>query len=356
MSDSSIPLPLTTNRNVWVSMVLIASILCGIVMILFYFQELFIVILLGACLVELFDKSLNIFNKYTKKYTKKQKQVIAVILILICGIIISYFMIQIANISNLLLNLEALQKMIETGMQMLMNLLSEFPENVMDRISDIIDSIINKSYSYIGLILSQAFLFTLMIVLICPIMFKMYLRDTDRIKKTLKGYVPARFEKEVYHTASEILTQSNNFFVAKIIESLCISIISCIGFYIIGLPGWLFLGILAGLMNNVPYIGPMFAAVLPTIVGFVIGWKIAVLAIAVCAIAQIIDNFYLVPYMISKKTSVNPFTTVLLVLIFSQIFGAVGMILSIPIYIIFKIIMIESYKLLIRIFPESVGN
>ena len=356
MSKSQNLLPLTTNRNVWISMAIIASILCGIIMILFYFQEIFVVVLFGLCLIVLFDKGVKIFNRYTKKYTRKQRQVLAVILLLILGNIAGFFLTQIADISNLISNFENLQLMIEVGMRMLMDILSELPENVADRINEFIVGVIDSVYVYVGVIISQALFYTLAIVLIYPIMFKMYLRDKDQIKTVLADLVPARFEKEAYHTASTILTQSNNFFVAKIIESICIAVICCVGFYIIGLPGWLFLGILAGLLNNVPYIGPLFSIVPPAVVGFALGWETAVWAIVVCGIAQIVDNIYLVPFMISSKVSVNPLTTVTLILMFSQLFGALGMILSIPIYIVCKIVLIESYKLLVRIFPEPVGD
>jgi len=354
MSKSQIQLPLTTNRNVWVSMAIIASILCGIIMILFYFQELFVVVLLGLCFIVLFDKGVKIFNRYTKKHTRKQKQVIAVILLLILGNIAGFFFTRIADISHLLSNLENLQLMIEIGMRLLMDILSALPENVADRMNDFIIGILDSMYAYVGVVISQALFYILAIVLIYPIMFKMYLKDTDRIKTMLAGLVPSRFEKEAKQTVSAILMQSNNFFVAKIIESICIAMICCVGFYIIGLPGWLFLGILAGLLNNVPYIGPIFSTIPPIVAGFALGWETAVWAVVVCAIAQIVDNIYLIPFMISSKVSVSPFTTVVLILTFSQLFGALGMILSIPIYIVCKIILIESYKLLVRVFPEPI--
>jgi Predicted permease len=337
-------------------MAIIASILCGIIMILFYFQELFVVVLFGLCFIVLFDKGVKIFNRYTKKYTRKQRQVIAVMLLLILGNIAGFFLSQIADISNLLSNLENLQLMIEVGMQMLMDLLSEFPENIADRINEFIAGIIESMYAYVGIVISQALFYVLTIVLLYPIMFKMYLKDKEQIKAALADLVPRRFEKEAFYTASTILTQSNNFFVAKIIESIAIAVICSVGFYIIGLPGWLFLGILAGLLNNVPYIGPIFGSVPPIVVGFALGWETAAWAIVICVIAQVVDNIYLVPFMISSKVSVNPLTTVVLILTFSQLFGALGMILSIPIYIVCKIILIESYKLLVRIFPEPITD
>ncbi|MBZ3935702.1 AI-2E family transporter [Methanimicrococcus blatticola] len=349
-----VPLPLTTNKRVWLSMILVFAALCAVIMTLFYFSELFIVILFGLCFIALLNKAVNLFNKYTGKYTRKQRQVMAIAIVMlavvVCG---SVFLTQINNLSDLFSDLSGLQAMILQGTDIFIEMLSVLPDAVTNWVQNMIDSIVNTIFSYTGILLSQAFFYILAIVLLYPIMFKMYFKDGSRIKSIINNAVPKRFETEFKYTANAILTQSNNFFVAKIIESIGIALICCVGFYLIGLPGWLFLGILAGLLNNVPYIGPIFATIPPIIVGLVIGWKIALLAIVVCLIAQIVDNIYLVPFMISSKVSVNPFTTVLLILTFSQLYGALGMILSIPIYIICKIILVESYKLLIRIFPET---
>ncbi|WNY24200.1 Putative transport protein YhhT [Methanimicrococcus hongohii] len=348
-----IPLPLTTNKRVWMAMALIFAAFCAIVMILFYFSEIFIVVLFGLCFIALLNKAINIFNKYTVKCTRRQKQVLAIAVIVLTVSICGYFCVtQVRNLSELFSDLTAIQTMIIQGTQLLMDMLSILPLSVTDWIENAIDGVVTSIFSYMRVFLSQASFYILAIVLLYPIMFSMYFKDKSKIKHVIEEAVPKRFENEFTYTANAILTQSNNFFVAKIIESVGIAVICCIGFYLIGLPGWLFLGILAGLLNNVPYIGPIIATIPPIVIGFVIGWKVAILAAAVCLIAQIVDNLYLVPFMISSKVSVNPFTTVVLILIFSQLYGALGMILSIPIYIICKIILVESYKLLIRIFPE----
>jgi len=351
---SAIPMPLTTNKKVWLTMAVIAAVLCGIILTLFYFQELFIVILFGLCLIVLMDKAIRLFNKYTTKYTGKQKRVIAIAILIILGSVCGYLIVaQILNISSLFADLTHIQIMINSGTQMLADMLEILPDAVTDRVQDFMDGIVNSVFSYVRTFVSQAFLYIIAVILIYPILFSMYFQDKGNLKKVIEDLIPSRFEKEFKSTSSAILVRSNNFFVAKIIESIGVAVICCIGFYLIGLPGWLFLGILAGLLNNVPYIGPTFATIPPVVIGLVIGWKVALLAIMVCAIAQIVDNLYLIPFMISSKISVNPLTTVLLILIFSQLFGVLGMILSLPIYIICKIILLEAYKLLILVFPET---
>ena len=348
-----IPLPLTANKRVWVAMIIVFAILCAVITTLFYFSEIFIVVLIGLCFIVLLNKAINLFNKYTRKYTRKQKQVLAIAIIMLVVTVGGYFfMMQIRNLALLFADLTVIHAMILQGTQLLMELLHMLPDDVAVWITDAVDHAVTSAFSQVGVILSQASLYILSIVLIYPIMLSMYFKDRGRIKRLINNAVPKRIGEEFTYTAKAVLIKSNNFFVAKVIESLLIAIICSIGFYLIGLPGWLFLGILAGLLNNIPYIGPIMATIPPVVIGFVISWQVAVLAAVVLLIAQIIDNALIVPFMISSMVDINPFTTVLLILIFSQLFGALGMILSIPIYIICKIILVESYKFLIRVYPE----
>ncbi|MDR2944716.1 MAG: AI-2E family transporter [Methanosarcinales archaeon] len=349
-----IPLPLTADKRVWASMAVVFAVICAVIMTLFYFSELFIVILFGLCLIALLNKAMTLFNKYTLKYTRKQRQVLAIAIVMLSVAVGgSLFVTQINNFTDLFVDLSGLQAMILQGTDIFIEMVPIPSAVVTDWVQNIIDRFVNTLFSYTGVFLSQALFYILALVLLYPIMFKMYFKDGAEIKAIIENAVPKRFENELKYMATKILRQANNFMVAKIMESIGIAVISCIGFYLIGLPGWLFLGILAGLLNNVPYIGPMFSIIPPAFVGLVIGWEAAVLAIGVCLAAQIVDNVYFIPFMISNKVDVNPLTTVLLILTFSQFFGALGMILSIPIYIICKIILMEAYKLLIHIFPES---
>ena len=345
--------PLTTNKKVWVSMAGIFAILCSVLIILFYFQEIFIVLLVGICLIVLMDKAIRIFNKYTANFTKKQKFVLAAVLILISGTIILYLIIiQIEHLMMLILT-PSLQEMINRGFALLLEFMKGLPEPLVGEILLNIEKMINQVALMVTAAVSQLLYYALCMILIYPVMFSLYFKDRGRIKKEIMEMVPIRFKSEFKKTALAILTQSNNYFIAKIIESIGMAVLSCIGFYIIGLPGWLFLGIMLGLLNNVPYIGPIIATIPPAIIGLAIGWKVALFAIIVCTIVQIIDNIYFIPFMISGKVSLNPLTTVLIILTFAQLFGPLGMILSIPIFIIFRIVLTESYQLLTHIFPEA---
>lgn len=79
----------------------------------------------------------------------------------------------------------------------------------------------------------------------------------------------------------------------------------------------------------------------------------ALFAVITIIISQTIDNLYLIPFMISEKVNINPLLSVILTLAASQLLGALGMVLAIPIYIIYKIIIKESYIELSNIYDKG---
>jgi predicted PurR-regulated permease PerM len=345
--------PLTTNQKVWAFMAAIFLILCGIVVTLFYFRDIFIVLLVGICFISLVDKARRIFNKYTTPFTQRQKYSLSIALILLSSSILIYLLlIQIEHILTLFLALPNLQEMLTRGLALVLEFMEVLPEAMVDELGHYIDNMFNQTGTLLTTVVSQMLYYALCVILIYPILISLYFKEREKIHNKITGLVPVQFKKDFEKTTSAIMFQTNNYFTAKIIETLTVTIISCIGFYLIGLPGWLFFGIIMGLLNNIPYIGPVIASIPPMIIGLAIGWKIALLALVVCAIVQIIDNAFIVPVMISGKMSLNPLTTVLLILTFAQLFGPLGMILSIPIYFIFRIVLTESYQLLTHIFPE----
>jgi len=87
-------------------------------------------------------------------------------------------------------------------------------------------------------------------------------------------------------------------------------------------------------------------------VGYIDSPITALFAVITIIVSQTIDNLYLTPFMISEKVNINPLLSVILTLAASKLLGALGMVLAIPIYIIYKIIIRESYRELIIIYKK----
>lgn len=152
------------------------------------------------------------------------------------------------------------------------------------------------------------------------------------------------FRKEHHPKLQEILTQIkisvHSYISGLIIEMIFVSILTSIGLYIIGVPYFILLGIITGLLNLIPYIGILIAGIL-TILSSLTGspdLSIILGVVGVNVVVQIIDNNILVPLIINTKVQINALVSIIGIILGGGIAGIAGMFLAIPILAILKII------------------
>ena len=112
----------------------------------------------------------------------------------------------------------------------------------------------------------------------------------------------------------------------------------------------LLLAVFAGLSNLIPYIGPVVGAipaVLIVLVNSVPGLEFLIV-IAVYIVAQLIDNFFIIPLVVAKIVNLHPVTVAIVIIIGAQIGGILGMIISIPVACILKLTTTTVYSHLIE--------
>ncbi len=190
-------------------------------------------------------------------------------------------------------------------------------------------------------------------ILIIPLEFFVYFKKKDTVAKYVVELIPKKYKFLLEETGSEISNELKSYLHAKSIETIIIFLICSLGFFILNLNGWLILGFLCGVLNIIPYLGPILGAVTPLIIALIQGegsLTLFSLVLFVIVLAQVIDNFYIIPFLISSKVNMDPLFSTLIVLAGFSIMGALGMILSIPIYLVYKIVLKNSYKTLIKIY------
>ena len=123
---------------------------------------------------------------------------------------------------------------------------------------------------------------------------------------------------------------------------LLVGVSTFIGLSLIGIPFALPLSILAGILEIVPYLGPVIAAIPSVIIGFGIspltGFGVAALAFVI----QQLENYVFVPKVMEKSVGVSPIITLLALAIGARVAGIVGMIISVPSVITLQVL-IKQY-------------
>lgn len=118
-----------------------------------------------------------------------------------------------------------------------------------------------------------------------------------------------------------------------------IGVLTYIGLLIIGIPFALPLAVLAGLLEIIPYLGPVIAAIPTIIIGFGISPVTGVLAAGVAIIVQQLENYVLVPKVMEKSVGVSPIVTLVALAIGARLAGIVGMIISVPTVITLQVVL-----------------
>lgn len=175
--------------------------------------------------------------------------------------------------------------------------------------------------------------------------------DFDGVKHVL-DFFPKKWHYSIKKVCNELNTTFKAFVQGTLLIALAVSVLSWILFKIVGLPSPMLFGVIAGITNIIPYIGPWIGGAIAGIVGFTVSPLVGVLTIVVALLVQQVDNIVLHPVIMSKTVHLHPVTIMITLLIFGYFWGIIGMILSTPIVAGLKIILNaidERYEILERL-------
>ena len=147
-------------------------------------------------------------------------------------------------------------------------------------------------------------------------------------------------ESRIFQILVKIKTSVQSFLIGTMIEMLIVSGLTTIGLMIIGMKYAVLLGVITGVLNLIPYIGILVAALLTVVATLTSSADLTTIAgvVVVNIIVQFLDNNILVPMVVSSKVKINAFMSIIVILIGSALWGIAGMFLSIPAAAILKII------------------
>lgn len=216
-------------------------------------------------------------------------------------------------------------------------------------VSDILLSVVSQSSSLGNSLLltvsEQVFAITLAMILV-PVLTYFILKDYKSLRNSLLGWLPnSHFELGwlIYH---RVTNQLEAYTRGVMIQSFIMAIVAGLGFLIIGLDMPVLLGILTGLLNLIPYIGPLIAMFLAVLVAAAMtpfDPMLIYLSIGVVIVAQVIDNLVVIPSVIANAVDLHPVLAILGIIIFGNLFGTIGVILAIPAMATIKIIYTNLY-------------
>lgn len=161
--------------------------------------------------------------------------------------------------------------------------------------------------------------------------------DFEGVKKIF-NYIPIKNKEGFNYIIGKLNIAFRSFVQGTLFISLIIIILSSIFYGIIGLPSALLFGLICGITNIIPYIGPWIGGAICVIVGLTVSPLTGILAGVVAFAIQQVDGMILQPLIMSKTMKLHPVTIMIGLLVFGYLFGILGMIFATPIMASIKII------------------
>lgn len=176
--------------------------------------------------------------------------------------------------------------------------------------------------------------------ILVPVLAFFFLKDVNQFRLSILRMFPAgRWRARAEHVLTDVNTTLAAYTRAQLISCVLIAIICTFGFYMIGLKYALLLGILAGIFEFVPLIGPLTIAVIVTLTAAASDnpWKALYVAIFLIVL-RIVHDYVTYPRIVRGGIHLHPLMIILSVLAGEQVAGIPGVFLSIPLVAVATVI------------------
>ncbi|MFO7951754.1 MAG: AI-2E family transporter [Bacillota bacterium] len=168
-------------------------------------------------------------------------------------------------------------------------------------------------------------------------------QDLDKVRYNLTLLFPQIYKGNVQHALGIIDEKVGAYIRGTLLKCLFVGFLTWAGLMIMGMPFALILGILAGLLNIILYIGPVVATIPALLLSLLPDTSSIFLVLLLYILVQVLDAFLFTPVFLGKATDLSPLTVIVIVLIGAQLMGLLGIILAIPITATLKVLLVHYY-------------
>ena len=178
------------------------------------------------------------------------------------------------------------------------------------------------------------------IFILAPIIAFYLLVDLPHIRQVMRSLVPERARGDTMVLARRLGIAIGGYFRGQLAVAFVVGTMASIGLLIIDLPFWLIVGMIAGLFNMIPLIGPWVGAVPGIVIAFTTGGELrqAVLVAVVMLVVQQIDNHFISPIVMQRAVKLHPAVVMLALLAGGTLGGFFGLLLAVPAAATLKIV------------------
>ena len=180
----------------------------------------------------------------------------------------------------------------------------------------------------------------ILVIGLAPILALYLLIDLDKYRAQFIELTPPQHREEVAYVGSEVGSSLGSFVRGQLLVALIVGVASSIGMWAIDLPFWLIVGLLAGVLNLIPFLGPLVGGALAAIVALLNGdMSQAIWAVVIFTAIQQVDNHVITPLVQRTRVKLSPLVIVLALIIGGSLAGLLGVLIAVPLTAAVRIVL-----------------
>lgn len=178
------------------------------------------------------------------------------------------------------------------------------------------------------------------IILLGPVLAFYLLADLPRVLAGLRRLVPPGRRDEVDELTRGIVARVGGYFRGQLLVAAFVGVATAVALLVIGLPFWALVGLVTGVFNLVPLIGPFVGGAIGVVIALTVGdgFTQALWVVVAMTAVQQVDNHVVSPNVMSRTVELHPITVMLGLLVAGTLYGIFGMLVAVPLIAAAKLV------------------
>jgi predicted PurR-regulated permease PerM len=172
-----------------------------------------------------------------------------------------------------------------------------------------------------------------------PVLAFYILMDLPAIRERTRALLPERIRAELVHVATQVGRVVSGFVRGQLLVALIVGVLSSIGLWLLGVPFWLVIGMTAGFLNIIPFVGPFAGAALAGMVSLLFNdVPTAIWSVVMFVAVQQFDNHVISPNILKKRVQLHPVFILLALALGASLGGFFGLLVAVPVAAVLKVV------------------
>lgn len=200
------------------------------------------------------------------------------------------------------------------------------------------DTILSLVFDRLGTLTTGIFEFIL-VFLLGPVVAFYVLIDLPNVQQRLLDMVPQQNRAETAYVGRRLNSAVGGFLRGQLVVAIIVGVMLSFGYWLIDLPFWMLIGMVGGVLNIVPFLGPWVGGILGVAIALTTAdFSTAVWAVIVAVVVQQIDNNFVSPSVLRATVRLHPAVTLLVLVLAGAIAGFWGIVIAVPLTAALKIV------------------